>query len=201
MHKKCCKTCIVLGIVKTATSILDKRQRNNQQKSSLGEQDQLLVSWSSFCDSCCLVRWWHDHFSCLEAVSNGFRAATRTTRPHGGLSTEHCLSSLPFTFVNGHFQNWFLVYRVNDTHTTQQRALRDAGTGGGAVGATCPHNFEAVGVPPPTLDCESRSFFCTWAWGLYQKIVGQIRGVFSFGYGLPWAPGDVCPPPPQPTSK
>ena len=36
---------------------------------------------------------------------------------------------------------------------------RDAGTGGGgAVGATCPHNFEAVGRRPPTLDCESRLF-------------------------------------------
>ena len=29
--------------------------------------------------------------------------------------------------------------------------------GGGAVGATCPHNFEAEGRPP-TLDCESRLF-------------------------------------------
>ena len=26
------------------------------------------------------------------------------------------------------------------------------------------------------------------------KIVGQIRGVFSFGQGLPWTPGDVCHP-------
>ena len=34
---------------------------------------------------------------------------------------------------------------------------RDRGTGGGASGATCPHNFKAVGAPP-TLDRECLSF-------------------------------------------
>ena len=47
-------------------------------------------------------------------------------------------------------------------------ASRDAGTGG-AVGATCPHNLEAVGAPPPNFGL-SMSFififvcFCTRTW-------------------------------------
>ena len=52
---------------------------------------------------------------------------------------------------------------------------RDAGTGGGgAVGATCPHNFEAVRTPPPNFELW-KSFififvcFCTWTWVSIQK--------------------------------
>ena len=77
----------------------------------------------------------------------------------------------------------------------------------GAVGATCPHIFEAVGAPPPPPQRWTvkvvHFYLCLFLHvnlDLYQKIVGQIRGVFSFGWGLPWNPGDVCPPPP-PTSK
>ena len=29
-----------------------------------------------------------------------------------------------------------------------------------------------------------------------RKIVVQIRGLFSFGQGLPWVPGNLRPPPP-----
>ena len=37
-------------------------------------------------------------------------------------------------------------------HTPNSNTVgRDAGTGGGAVGATCPHNLEAVGASPPQL--------------------------------------------------
>ena len=39
--------------------------------------------------------------------------------------------------------------------------------------------------------------FCTRSWVSPKKIVGQIRGAFSFGLGLPWTPGGVCLPPPQ----
>ena len=58
--------------------------------------------------------------------------------------------------------------------------------GGGAVGAACPHNLEAVGaLPPTTLDGQCVIFyFCLFLHmnlGLTQKIVGQIRGVFNFG--------------------
>ena len=78
---------------------------------------------------------------------------------------------------------------------------RNAGTGGGgAVGATCPHNFEAVGAAPPQLWTVNvvHFYFCLLlhvSLGLSQKIMGQLRGVFSFRYGLPWIPGDVCPRP------
>ena len=61
------------------------------------------------------------------------------------------------------------------------------------MGATCPHNLEAVGAPPPTLDCQCRSFlffvcFCTGELGLSQKIVGQNREslVLGSGYLGPW---------------
>ena len=41
----------------------------------------------------------------------------------------------------------------------QAVGCRDAGTrGGGGSGATCRHNFEAVGSPPPNLGCQCRSF-------------------------------------------
>ena len=58
--------------------------------------------------------------------------------------------------------------------------------GGGVVGATCPHNFEAVGAPPPHLWTVKvvHFYICSFLHvnlGLYQKTVGQIRGVFSFG--------------------
>ena len=81
-----------------------------------------------------------------------------------------------------------------DEQSSISRA-RDAGTGGGAVGATCPHNFEAVGAPPPTLDCESRSFLFLFVFARelrsLPKIVGQIREVLGRGYL--WTPGDVRP--------
>ena len=71
---------------------------------------------------------------------------------------------------------------------TQISINRDAATagtgGGGAVRATCPHNLEAVGALPPTLDCQCRSFLFLFVhvnFGLSQKIVGETQGVFSFG--------------------
>ena len=69
-----------------------------------------------------------------------------------------------------------MLYKVDLGKSVQGRGNR-----GGALGATCPHNFEAVGAPPPTLDCHCRSFFFIHVnLGLSQKIVDQIRGVFSF---------------------
>ena len=63
----------------------------------------------------------------------------------------------------------------------------DAGTGGGAVGATFPHNFKAVGAPgaaPLTLDCHCCSFLFLFVFarelGSLPKNSGQLRGVFSF---------------------
>ena len=45
----------------------------------------------------------------------------------------------------------------------QERGSR--GGGGGAVGATCPHNLEAVGAPPPNFGLSMSFiffvFFCT----------------------------------------
>ena len=64
---------------------------------------------------------------------------------------------------------------------------RDAGTRGWRVaGATCPHNFEAMGAPPSQLwtVIVVHFYFCLFLHvnlGLSQKIVGQIRGDFSFG--------------------
>ena len=66
------------------------------------------------------------------------------------------------------------------------------------MGVTCPHNLEAVGVPPRplTLDCKCRSllflfcFFLHVNLGLFPKIVGRIWG-FWFCLGV------ICPPPPQ----
>ena len=49
---------------------------------------------------------------------------------------------------------------------------------------TCLHNLEAVGAPP-TFDCQCRSFLFLFVFarelGALQKMMGQIRGVFSFG--------------------
>ena len=57
---------------------------------------------------------------------------------------------------------------------------RDTVTGGG--GATFPHNFEAVGAPPPTLDCESRSssflFVFARELGSLPKNSGPNPGTF-----------------------
>ena len=83
---------------------------------------------------------------------------------------------------------------------------RDAGTGV-AVGATCPHNFEAVGAPPPppTLDCESRSFyFCLFLHvntehGSLPKNSGPNPGSFQFWVVVTLDPGRPLPPPPPPT--
>ena len=68
----------------------------------------------------------------------------------------------------------------------------------GAVGATCPRNLGAVEAPSPQFWTVNvvHFYFCLFLHvnlGLSQKIVEQIRGVFSFGKGLPWTPGDVCP--------
>ena len=69
--------------------------------------------------------------------------------------------------------------------------LGDAGTGGGggwAVGATCPHNLEAVGAPPPQLWTVNvvHFYFCLHVilhvnLSPSQTIVDHIQGVFSFG--------------------
>ena len=59
--------------------------------------------------------------------------------------------------------------------------------GGGAVRATCPQNFKAVGAPPPPqlwTVIVVHFYFCLFLHvnlGLSKKIVGQIRVVFSFG--------------------
>ena len=55
--------------------------------------------------------------------------------------------------------------------------------GAGAVGATCPHNFEAVGaLPPPTLDCQRRSFLFLFVFahelGSLPKNSGPNLGSF-----------------------
>ena len=42
-------------------------------------------------------------------------------------------------------------------------------------------------------------YFCTWFWATPQKIVGQIRGVFSFGGTLVWVTSPSWPPP-KPTA-
>ena len=72
--------------------------------------------------------------------------------------------------------------------TQRCRLLPPPGTRepGGGVGATCSHNLEAVGAPPPTLWTVNVAhfYFCLFLHanlGLSQKIVGQIQGVFSFG--------------------
>ena len=55
--------------------------------------------------------------------------------------------------------------------------VQGRGNRGGAVGATCPHNFEAVG--PPTLECESRSlFFFALELGSLPKNSGPNLGSF-----------------------
>ena len=94
------------------------------------------------------------------------------------------------------------ITQVLHVGTVLHAGTRNRGGGGGTGGSggNLPHNFEAVvAPPPPTLDCEIVHFyFCLFLHvnlGLCQKIVGQIRGVFSFGWGLPRTPGDVCPPP------
>ena len=57
-----------------------------------------------------------------------------------------------------------------------------AGGGGGAVGATCPHNLEAVGRRPPTLDCQSHSFLFLFVFarelGSLPKNSGPNPGSF-----------------------
>ena len=55
---------------------------------------------------------------------------------------------------------------------------RERGGGGGVVGATCPHNFEAVGAPPPTLDrqCRYLCLFLHANFGLSQKNSGPNPG-------------------------
>ena len=58
--------------------------------------------------------------------------------------------------------------------------------GGGGSGGNLPHNFEAVGAPPLQLWTVKvvHFYFCLLLHvnlGIYQKIVGQIQGVFSFG--------------------
>ena len=52
--------------------------------------------------------------------------------------------------------------------------------GGGAAWALAPPIFGPKGRGPPTLDCRCRSFFLHVNLGPSQKIVGEIRGVFSF---------------------
>ena len=42
-------------------------------------------------------------------------------------------------------------------------------------------------------------YFCTWFWATTQKIVGQIRGLFSFGGTLAWVTSPSWPPP-KPTA-
>ena len=79
--------------------------------------------------------------------------------------------------------------------------VRDAGAGGGGgSGGNLPPQLGSCGGRPPKLWTVNvvHFYFCLFLHvnlGLSPKIVGQIRGVFIFGYGLPWTPGDVCPPP------
>ena len=81
---------------------------------------------------------------------------------------------------------------------------RDAGTGGGggAVGATCSHNLEAVGrhpFPPLFTVNVVHFYFCLFLFvnsGLSPKIVGQIWGVFSLGRGYLGHRETFAPPPP-----
>ena len=64
---------------------------------------------------------------------------------------------------------------------------RDAGAGGEAVGATCPQTWKLWDfAPPPKLwtVVVVHLYFCLFMhvnMGPFQRIVGQIRGDFSFG--------------------
>ena len=77
---------------------------------------------------------------------------------------------------------------------------REPGGGGGVSGGNLPPQLWSCGGAAPQLWTVIVVHFCFRLFlhenlGLSKKIVGQIRGVFSFGQGLPWTPGDVCPPP------
>ena len=53
---------------------------------------------------------------------------------------------------------------------------------GGQWGQLAPTTWELWGRRPPPFDCQCRSFLFLFVFArLSQKIVGQIRGVFSFG--------------------
>ena len=60
---------------------------------------------------------------------------------------------------------------------------RDA-VAGGSVG-NLPSQLGSCGVAPPTFDCQCRSFLFLFVFahelGALQKMMGLIRGVFSFG--------------------
>ena len=86
----------------------------------------------------------------------------------------------------------------------QERGSRG---GGGTVGQLAPTTWKLWESRPPTLDCQCRSFLFLFVFArelgsLPPKIVGQIRGVFRFGFwvGVILDPGRRFPPPP-PTSK
>ena len=80
-----------------------------------------------------------------------------------------------------------LACRHSIDRRTERKATRHAATGGGgAVGETCPHNFEAVRAPPPkkkkTLDCDGRSFLFLFVFarelGSLPKNGGSNSGSF-----------------------
>ena len=91
----------------------------------------------------------------------------------------------------------------NKSASNPKQKCRNAGAGGS--GGNLPPQLGGCGGAAPNFGL---SMFVLFFFlfllllvdlGLSPKIVGQIPGVFSFGYGLAWTPGDVCPPPP--TSK
>ena len=51
----------------------------------------------------------------------------------------------------------------------------------GAVGATCPHNFEAVGALPPNFELSISFIFFHLNLGLSPKIVDKIREFLILG--------------------
>ena len=74
--------------------------------------------------------------------------------------------------------------------------------GGGGSGGNLPPQLGSCGGAAPQLRTVNVAhfYFCLFLHvnlGLSQKIVCQIRVVFSFGQGSPWTPGDVCSPPPN----
>ena len=90
----------------------------------------------------------------------------------------------------------FLLYLIWFDWYLQGRGNRGGGEAGGQLASTTlkmwgrHHHLWSVKVV--------HFYFCLFLHvnlGLYQKIVDQIRRVFSFGQGLPWTSGDVCPPP------
>ena len=77
--------------------------------------------------------------------------------------------------------------RTTNSCNKCRAGTREPGGGGGAVGQLAPTTLKLWGrAPPPELWTEKvvHFYFCLFLHvnlGLQQKILGQIRGVFSFG--------------------